>query len=86
MFLHADFHFLLLEFYVHAQKIVLVSSFLRYLPKLLFNCLDNLIDHIWIHLADLVIIHLPAHRALLSFDVCVCYTQILWVHFKTHVL
>ena len=86
MFLHSYFHLLLLELYIHAQKIVLVSSCLRHLPKLFFNRFDYLIDHLWIHVSDIVIIDVPSHCALFSLDVFVYYAQILWFQFKTHVL
>ena len=69
MFIHADFHLIFLEFYIHAQKIVLVSSRLRHLTKFSLNCLDYLIDHLWVHVADLVIIHIPAHCEIFTLDV-----------------
>ena len=86
MFLHADFHLLVLEFYIHTKKIVLVSSHLRHLPKSFFINFDCLINHLWVHTTDIVIIHVPVHYALFPLEVCVCYAQIVWDQFKTHVL
>ena len=86
MLFHDDFHIPVIEFYIHAQKTVLVSSRLRHLPKNFFNRFDYLIDHLWIHMTDLVVIHVPAHCALFPLSVCICYSHIVWVIFKTHVL
>ena len=86
MFLHADFHLLVLELYIHAQKIVLVSSRLWHIYKPFFYSFNYLINHLWVHVADIVTIHVPSQCVLFPINVCVCYAHIVRVQFKNHVL
>jgi hypothetical protein len=68
-----------MEAEVHAEEKVLFPACDSYLPKTIFDLLNDVWDDIIVHMRDFGVVHIPCFRALFSVGCLICNAGVVWI-------